>query len=358
MLVNLNDILNNVELPTIILIFGEEDLLIENAVDLLLKKALVTETDRFNFDMFDGEDGSSDLATIIDVCRSYPMMSPKRVILVKRFEKFFSGRGTKKFENSPVSKYFENPSPDTFLILTSELEAAKDLAKFMKEGKNQVVSKKISALKYPFNFLIENHKWIEYSKIHESEYPKWIISKFKQLNKTISENAAQLIAAHCRQTLRDIDNEINKLDTFTLDKKSISEDDVLLLVGSTREYNVFELQKAVGERNLIKSVNIMNKMLANDRQEMLILTILTKFFTVLWKLSDESSAGVNPFQLATKVGIFSTHLNEYQSAVKRFSAEDLENCFLVLAETDLQLKSSGTDNLYVMHKMLLNIIQK
>ena len=358
MLVNLNDIINHTELPPIVFIFGEEDLLIENAVDALLKKVLVNDTDRFNFDTFDGDDSSSDIATVIDVCRSYPMMSAKRVVLAKRFEKYFSGRASKKIEQSPLSKYLENPSPDTFLIITSELEAAKDISKFIKEGKNQIVAKKIASLKYPFNYLLENHQCIEYPKIPESEYPKWIINKFKQLGKSINENAAQLIAAHCRQTLRDINNEINKLDTFTIDKKSISEDDVLMLVGSTREYNVFELQKAIGERNLIKSVNIMNKMLANDRQEMLILTILTKFFTVLWKLSDESSAGVNPFQLATKVGIFSTHLNEYLSAVKRYSPEDLENCFVVLAETDLQLKSSGTDNLYVMHKMLLNIIQK
>ncbi len=358
MLVNINDILNNENLPPIILLFGEEDLLIENAVNKLLDKSLKSDTDRFNFDMFDGDDSNADLMNISDVCKSYPMMSERRVVLVKRFDKFFSGRISKKMEQFPIVKYFESPSPTTFLILTADIETAKDLSKFTKEGKTQMINKKMASVRFPFNIIIEKHAWIEYPKVPESEYPKWIISKFKEHKKNISENAAQLITAHCRQSLRDINNEINKLNTFTLDKKEISEDDVLLLVGSTREYNVFELQKAVGERNLRKSITILNKMLANDRQEMLILTILTKYFIVLWKLLDEMSISTNSFQLAQRVGVFSTHLPEYQNALKRYTPEELNRAFIYLAETDLSLKSSGSDNLYSMQKLLMNIIQK
>ncbi len=358
MLVNINEILNNEVLPSIILLYGEEDLLIENSVKQLLSKVLKNDNVKFNFDMFDGDDPNSDVMKINDVCKSYPMMAERRVVLVKRFDKFFSGRTSKKTEQLPIIKYFDNPSPFTLLILTADVETAKDLSRFTREGKTQIISKKMASVKFPFNILIEKHSWIEYPKVPESEYPKWIISKFKEHKKSINETAAQLITAHCKQSLRDINNEINKLDTFTFDKKEITVDDVLLLVGSTREFNVFELQKAVGERNLRKSITILNKMLANDRQEMLILTILTKYFIVLWKLLDEANISNNSFQLAQRVGVFSTHLPEYQSALKRYKPNELDRAFIVLAETDLSLKTTGGDSLYLMQKMLMNIIQK
>ena len=97
-------------------------------------------------------------------------------------------------------------------------------------------------------------------------------------------------------------------------------------------------------------------MLAADRQEMLIITMLTRFFTVLWKLSDEPATGKNHFQLAGAVGINPYFVAEYLSALKKYKPEELDRAFIALAEADSQLKSTGGSSIMILQKMLLSII--
>jgi DNA polymerase-3 subunit delta len=356
MYLSIDDAIKNNHIPNIYLIFGEEEFLRDEAQTKLIHSLVKTEYDSYNFDVFEGD--SVSLSKLLDVCRSYPMMSEKRIVVIKRFEKFFSGRQSKKsIDNSPFKKYLENPSPQTVLIINAEIDKAKDFVKNVKGNAfNSVGEGKLKALKFPFFELISNHAWDEFPKIYDNEYPRWIKKRFKLLGKDIDDDAANLLAMQVRSSLRDLSNEIDKLCIYIDKKSKITSDDIHNLIGSTKEFNVFELQKAIAEKNLAKSIYILNKMLANERQEMLIIAILTKFFITLYKLIDEKNSGKDENQLAMSIGVMRFQLNEFLGALKKYKPEEIDKCFWIISETDFKLKSGLSNSLYIMQEMLVKII--
>lgn len=354
MLVNPIDLLKSNDFPSILLLFGEEDFLLEETLNLIINKLVKTEFDKYNFDILDTDENK--IERIIELASSFPMMTDSRVIVVKRFDKLFSGRA-KKNDSNPFEKYLNNFQATTKLILVADLESAKEISKYADKGKsNPQFAKKLNTLKFPFDKLIENYSWIEFPKLSENKYAEWIIKRFKSKAKTIEPQAADLIASQSRQSLRDLSNEVDKIATYYDSKNDITVDDVHVVIGSTREYNVFELQKSIGDKNIVKALEILHKILSRDSQEMLILAILSKYFISLMKLSDESKVTSNPYQLSQKVGIYSTHLDEYMNAVKKYNPNQLDNAIMELTEVDFRIKSGTMDKLSLMQNMLINIM--
>mgnify|MGYP001014097697 CR=1 FL=1 len=357
MLVSLNDFLQNNTKYLIYTIFGEEEFLREEAQNKILGSILKTEESKYNFDSFDGE--TSSLNKIIDVCRSYPMMSDYRYVLIKRFEKLFSGRQSKKIEtNSPFSKYLESPSQTTILIINAEIDKIKDLAKLT--SNNELTNaglNKLKDAKFPFNILLQKFGWIEFPKVYENEFPAWIEKKITSHGKKINRDASQILALQVRSSLRDLNSEIDKLILYVGDKKEITEDDIFQLSGTTKDYNVFELQKAIAQRNLSKSIFIINKILAVDRQEMLIITILVKFFSLVFKLADIKKIMSDESLIAKEMGMLKWQIYDYMSAANSYKPEEIDRILILLADTDFKLKSGFSDNIFIMQELITKIIK-
>jgi DNA polymerase-3 subunit delta len=126
--------------------------------------------------------------------------------------------------------------------------------------------------------------------------------RVNSFNKEIREDACEFLVSQTNQSLRDLSNEVDKLIAFTDNRDRIILDDIAAVTGSSRKYNVFEFQKQVAKRNFKQAALILEKMQKNEQQEILIVSILTKFFITLFKLIEKSSAG-NNYQIAEQVGI-------------------------------------------------------
>ncbi|MFP4527894.1 MAG: DNA polymerase III subunit delta [Candidatus Kapaibacterium sp.] len=340
------------KLPSVLLIFGEEDFLVEEAYRRVVDKAVRNEQDRFNTDMLSGEETT--IEAVVDIARSYPMMSDRRVVVVKNFDKLFSGRTSKKnIDDHPFAKYLAAPPDATFMLL---LGAPDSLKGFTASQKKKRGAKKAADQKFPFNILLERYKWIEYGKIYESDFPAWAESRIKSHGKKIRPEAVELLIGQSGQTLRDINNEIEKIIINIGDKSVIDADDVAQVVGASRKFNVFELQNAISARSAEKATLILENMLAHERQEMLIITMLTRYFTALWKLMELAGRETNQYNLARQAGISFYFLAEYQKALRNYRPAELDNAFTALRRADRELKTSSGSNIYIMQKMLLSII--
>ncbi len=339
----------------IILLFGEDEFSKEEAQNQLINKFIVSEEDKFNLDIIEAENTSINF--IIELCRSYPMLSNERYVVVKNFEKLFSGRSSKKLaDSSPFAIYLKNPSPDTKLILVANIDSAKDILKTYKSGDKDRFLKKISTLKFPFNTLISDFLWMEFPRVYESDYPRWTRERLKLYGKTIQSEALEIMLSRTKQSLRDISNEIEKLSIALPDKKDISVDDINFLIGSTREFNVFELQKSIANKDLSKSIMILNKMLSADKQEMLIIAILSKFFINLLEIIEDYESNSQIQLMASKLGITTFQFNDYHSALKKYNIKEIENSINYLCKCDLDLKSTNSDSLLTMQKLLYSLM--
>lgn len=351
----INDIFKNNDIPPLIFFFGEEDFLIEEASIAVVKKLLKDDNDKFNFDTFDGEEDEQ--LKISEIASSYPMMSNKRVVYIKRFHKLFSPRGSKKDENTPLGRYLKSPSKDTIMIVNGAPDSLKGYGK-IKNDSNKI-EKKISSTRFPYNILLLNGYWHEFSKIYESNIPKWIINKLETKGYKIEPRAADLLLALTNPDLRSINNELDKLILFLKDKnKTITLEDVNDLSGANREFSIFELQKVIGQRDMKRSIDILIKMQKNSDQSILITTMLGRYFTALLVLFDERNIENNDYKLASKVGISPFFVKEYISALHKYKPEELDNALIKITEADLKLKTSSGSKLSILQEMLISIIDK
>ena len=227
---------------------------------------------------------------------------------------------------------------------------------FTKARTPDAATKIIKSAKFPFNIIADKYDYIEFPKLYESNFSSWVNKRLKSFNKTIEPDALQLLLSHTNPTLRDIDNELSKLILYIEKRKSISSEDVSFITGTSRNFNVFELQKAVGKKDLGTAINIVENMLKNDRAEMLILSNLTKYFLTLFKLCEEVIKTKDSKVLAQKVGVHPFFINEYLYSLRLYKTKEIENAFIYLNESDEILKSSSINSVFVLQKMLINIL--
>lgn len=353
MINELENILNSNEIPNLFYFFGEEEFLVEESAKTVIAKIMTHESDKFNYDVFNADE--SDQRQIAEIASSFPMMSEQRVVFVKNFHKFFSPRGAKKDELLQISKYIKSPSKSTVMILTGAPDSIKGFNKIKKDPKK--LSAKIKALRFPYNFLLENSFWLEFPKIYDSELKSWVTNRSKQKGLKLRADAIEMLIAHTNPSLRELDNELNKIKIYVEgDNKEITIDDVSVLSGANREFNVFELQKTVGKRDLIQSLEIMINMQKSSDQSILITTMLGKYFISLMILSDEIKDNNNEYALAPKIGVSPFFVKDYIFAVKKYSPSELDNAIIAITEADLKLKTSVGSKLTILQDMIMRII--
>ena len=356
MIENIEDIIKSDNVPPVLLLFGEEEFLKEEALDKLLDHISEAETAEYNTDILDGKD--TDLKTILDICGSFPFMAKRRVVLVKDFDALFKGRTSKKTEQetAPFLRYLESPADTTVLLLLANPDRVSGVSRQLKSpSKKSAAEKKLKNAKFPFNEIFQKADWIEFPKVWDNQLPDWVKHRIKRLGKSINNEAVEVLITQTPQNLRDLDNEIRKLDTYTQSNENIILDDVNFVVGASRQYNVFELQKAVGQKDLKNSLTILKNMLSHSRQEMLILAVLTKYFTVLWKLL-ETPSSTNKFQLASELGVNPYFVDEYRAALRNYKPRELERAFHSLIEADHSIKTSSGSSMFIMQKMVMDIL--
>lgn len=342
--------------PPILLMFGEEDFLLEEAYHELLVAATNGNSNSFNCDIVDASEISAE--TLVEMASAFPMMSDVRVIVVKHFEKLVAGRANSKAEQkSPLTKYFTAPSPTTFLILLADAPDLNGLSAASSNPKQKsAAEKKLKAAKFPYNILLKECEWVEFPRLYDREIPTWVAKRFKTLKREITPDACELLIAQVGFSLRDLHNEIEKILIYVQDKTRITREDVINLIGANKTYNIFELQKAIGLKDLGKSIEIMQKMLSVDKQEILIITMLARYFTILWKLYEAKKTTNDNFELGRTVGISPFFVPEYIGALQKYPLPILEHAFIFLCEADLRLKTTSEQAETVLQKMLISII--
>ncbi|HLP17574.1 MAG TPA: DNA polymerase III subunit delta [Bacteroidota bacterium] len=307
--------------------YGEEDYFIEGIIDAIVKYGVDESTKQFNCDIVHGSD--SDGKTVGSMAMAYPMMADRRVVVVKEFDKLA--------EKERLESYFENPSPTTVMVLTA-------LSPDMR--------------KKPFPLLKKHSVGGEAARLYDNQVPAWIESHVKKRKKSISSQAAALLQSYVGSSLRELANEIEKLLISIGTKDAIDAADVERVVGVSREFTVFELSNAVGERNIKRAVEITERILDMGGSSVPIIAALTQHFIKLWKLTDARRLGKSDYETASAAGIVPFFLQQYLRQLQRYSVTEIENAFCILAKADEQVKSSQNSDKMILSVALSEIMIK
>ena len=298
-------------------LMGEEAYYIDKISDYIEKNLLTEEEKGFNQMVFYGRDVS--VEDIISQAKRYPMMAEKQVVIVKE------AQDLSRTIDRLVS-YAENPQPTTVLVICYKY---KSLDKRKKLGK----------------IIAEKGVLFESKKLYENQVGDWISSNLKERGYDIEPKAAHMLVEFLGTDLSKIDNELEKL-ALILDKGTvINAFHVEENIGISKDYNNFELRKAIGEKQFVRANQIINYFAENPKTHPLVMTIslLNSFFTQLLLYHGLKDKG--RINVAKMLKVNPYFVPEYQRAGVNYPMRKVAQVISYLREADLKSKGVGASNL-------------
>lgn len=295
--------------------FGEETFLMDELQELLVSEALEEHERDFNFDLVYGAEAEA--SQVLSVCSGYPVMAQRRVVVVRDFHKLENNRQFKS--------YAERPNPHAVVLL--------------------ICSTKPNLSAHPYRALKQHGAWSEFKPLYDNKIPGWVQARVESLGRTIEPRAAQRLVEFIGTDLHSAASEIDKLITHVGERREITAEDVVRAGGQFREFNVFELQDAIGTGRCDDAQRIMTRMLAhaNDArgESLMIVAMLNRYFEKLWKLQPHLGGAPDKYEVARLIGVSPYFASEYVQAARRTTRGAVEAAFGALLAADAELKGGS-----------------
>ena len=307
--------IKNRNLKPIYFLMGEEAYYIDKISDFIEANVLTEEERGFNQMVLYGRD-----VTIEDIAsnaKRYPMMAEYQVVIVKEAQDL--SRSIEK-----LVAYAENPQPSTVLVLNYKY-------------------KKIDKRKALYKTLKKTGVVYESKKLYENQVADWIRRVLAPQKYTIAPKSAQMLVEFLGTDLSKINNELDKLQIILPKGTQISPEHIEENIGISKDFNNFELRKAVGERNAIKAYQIVNYFSDNPKDNPMVVTVslLFNFFSQLLHfhgLKDKS-----PRNVASALRVNPYFVNEYITAARNYPMRQVSMVVSVLREFDVRNKGVGSN---------------
>ncbi len=309
---------------------GEEEFYIDNITNLFIQNVLTEEEKQFNLNILYGKDTSID--QIISICKKYPLMSDFQIVLVKEAQDL-----SRTFDS--IIEYVKNPLKTTILIINYKHKSI---------DKRKVVYKEINKV----------GKIFESKKLYDNQVQNWINEKINIAGFSIDQKSTVLINEHLGNSLSKISNEIDKLLEIKKNDKIIKSDDVEKYIGISKEFNNFELRRALGEKNFDKAFQITQYFSENPNSNPLVvsISIIFDFFNKL--LIYHSNSNSNDKKMAALLGINPFFLSEYHIASRNYSLRSVVGVISVIRDYDMYSKGVKVKkaNPYLLKELIARII--
>lgn len=294
---------------------GEEPFFIDSISDELENNILDEAERSFNQIILYGSDVNA--KDIMSQARAFPMMGEHLVVIVKE------AQNVKDIES--IVDYLDKLPPTTILIICY---------KYKKLDKRKSLAKQIDKKGILF----------ESKKLYDNNIPDWIVKYLASKKYNITPKAAQMLADFLGNDLHKVRNELEKLMVAVPKSKKIDDADVEYNIGISKDFNIFELQKAIGAKDFVKTNQIINYFGDNPNDNPIFMTIvvLYGYFTKLLKLHFSKDKDKNT--LATMLGVNPYFVNDYLVAARNYSWTDCMKCIEVLREFDLRSKGYNSSS--------------
>ena len=312
--------IKNKEFLPIYFFHGEEAYYIDAAVKALENDVLTEDEKAFNQTVVYGKD--TNYNEILSLAKQYPMMGDKQLIIVKEAQDLkLNDEETKILE-----KYVENPVESTILVFAHK-------------------HKKVDSRKKVFKTLDKAKMLFHSEPVKDYNLAKWIDDEAKNLQIKLAPGISQLLADYLGNDLSRIANELNKMKLVLKDGEVLDGKLVETHIGISKEFNVFELQKALGKKDANTAFKIAYYMGKNPKTNPIVMTIgnLYNFFSnvVLYHTVSHQS----PPTIASELGINPYFVKDYAEAARLYPLKFATRIISVLREIDLKSKGLGAVNM-------------
>ena len=314
---------------------GEERLLRDEVVGALRAASPAGGVAAFNEDKFTA--GEADVEAILAAARTVPMMAPRRFVVVRGAERWDAGEG-REGQASPFDRLAEYATAaiDTtcLVIVTSKLDGRRKFA-----------------------LLARKQGWIvACDPLDGRELPGWIADRFRAKGHAVNRDVAELLAAIAGPQLSSVDDAIERLSLYAGPGAEIDEAAVGVCVARVRTADTWALVDAVGARDLARALRTLADAYDPRERGLPLLGALAWSVRQLARFQAALASGDSVEEAARVAGVYQPfRARELSSKARGLPVREVERWMLVLAETDLALKSSRRPAEAILEEMLTRL---
>lgn len=298
-------------------LMGEEPYYIDRITEYLEDNLLTEDEKEFNQMVLYGRDTTID--DIIANAKRYPMMAERQVVIVKEAQEL-----SKTIDQ--LEKYAENPQPTTVLVFAY---------KYKSLDKRKKVTK-----------TLEKHGLVyESKKMYDNKVGEWIKRVLQGRGYGIEPKAMAMLVEFLGNDLSRIANELTKLEIILPKGSTITPSHIEENIGFSKDFNVFEFRKAIGEKNQFKAYQIAHYFAQNQKDNPIVMTngLVFSFFSALLQyhgLKDKS-----PSNAAKILKVSPYFINDYIAAAHNYPMKKVSAIVGTLRDVDVKSKGVGANGL-------------
>ena len=341
-----NQIIKNLsedKFSKIYLLMGEETFFIKKICQFFENNFIEDQNKSFNQEIFYGRDIS--IENIISSCKSFPMMSDKKLVIIKEAQELDIFKRNNDKKNELLINYLSNVNSSSTLIFCLNNKTLDKRGKLFKSFNES-------------SCILDSSS--KENKIYDNQLPKWIESEVNKKKYSISNDALLILTENIGNDLEKIDNALNKIYS-NIESKNISKDDILNLVGINREYNLFEFQDSLIDRNSLKCGKIMNYFTSNEKkfpiQQLII--YMYGFYSKLLVVKSKNLS--NPDTISSEISVHPYVARSYARAMQNYTLNELFMIISFIKELDLVskgLKQLKADNKALMGQIIYKLFYR
>jgi DNA polymerase-3 subunit delta len=313
-------IVNNIKsgnIKPIYFLMGEEPYYIDKLSDYIEQNVLTEDEKGFNQTVLYGRDVT--IEDIVSTAKRYPMMSERQVVIVKEAQDL--SRYIDKLES-----YVENPMPSTVLVFCY---------KYKTLDKRKKMTKMLDKIGVVY----------ESKKLYENQVGEWIKRVLSGKSFSIEPKANAMLVEFLGTNLSKINNELEKLQIILPKGSTITPHHIEENIGFSKDFNIFELRKAIGDRNQLRAYTIADNFAQNPKDNPIVMTTSLVFSFFVQLLKYHGLKDKNPKNVAAALGVNPFFLKDYDVALKNYPMRKVSQIVGALRDVDVKSKGVGANAL-------------
>lgn len=319
---NLQEDIQNQDFKKVYLLYGEEKYLLQQYKSRL-EKALVPEGDTMNFSAFQGK--KTEPREVIDLAETMPFFADRRVI-------FLEDTGFFKNQCQELPEYLaQMPEYLCMVFVEDQVDKRSRMYKAVK--------------KYG--------RIVEFGQQDSGTLIKWILGILKREGKKITQRDMELFLQMTGTDMGNIENELEKLLSYTMGKEVISREDIQAVCSSQISNHIFDMLRAVTEKRQKRALDLYYDLLALKEPPMRILFLLARQFNMIWQVKELEKEGYDQARIAKRTGLQPFVVRNYSAYGRKYRAEELEAIVQECVDTEEKVKTGRITDILSVELLLI-----
>jgi DNA polymerase-3 subunit delta len=308
--------------------FGEDSYNLNFALHTLEEVFTPLLSSEFDKETIYSEDRS--FTDILGLATSFPFGSEKKLIIVREAEKIK--------DKKPMKAYAGTPAEFTVLAL------------FHNGSITNLKSE-------PFKTLAENNFLFEAKELKGRNLIDWLISEAEEKEKKLAEENAQVLVDIAGENRNMLEDQLEKICIYLNKEKEITIESIQKVSSELKQFNIFDLQNAIGLKDKSKALNVANNLMDNGAEPTFIISMLTRYFIGLAKITELKTKNIPVQEAARIVGTHHFYYPGYVKARTLYSDQKLVEVFRALLKADVSVKTTSSDNKTIITLLIAEILQ-